>query len=456
MTRTADEAVWSLKGVSGLVGDVILRCEETGILQLYKPFSNYLNESALEAGHKLLLSHFNVQRRHKDDNKDAKDIKVNAPVPVLTIGSRLHGGARATLSTGIVMPALAFGTWKLETTACELAVTRAIESGMRHIDSAQAYGNERWTGAGIRNALDSVPGLTRTDLFIATKLSMESESGGYEETNALIAQQMKDLRVTYLDMYYLHSPFRDQKLLVGSLTAIFEHILEGKIRALGLSNFDAVALDDLYSGAFGTAVQAATRTKDGSNKQRSGLNTEYLARLRPVVLQNKVDLYHTGRQFDNEGNDVRALALKYRLFLMGYSPFSGYPFALMPTWDPVLTMVASSYFATLSEADKAAEAKGGDGMSWAQVCVSDVDIDCSADDGKVQRAALLLQYQFKHLGAGAILRSVSRTSITTALFATSADMIPLSEEAMGALHTVQELIVTPLLKSTEFTFDGTL
>ena len=175
------------------------------------------------------------------------------------------------------MPILAFGTWKLEKELCQRAVLQAIKAGYRHIDSAQAYGNEHYTGNAIVAALRTVPGLKREHLFLATKLSDEGTSGGYSATRALVEQQLQDLGVDYFDLYYLHSPFRSEEKLEGTLVALFEFILEGKINCLGLSNFDAGALEAFYApdGSFVKAANVVATLP--------GIRQDRLTYFRPVV-----------------------------------------------------------------------------------------------------------------------------------------------------------------------------
>ena len=132
-----------------------------------------------------------------------------------TTGSVTGTGAGANttvthrLSNGVHMPVLGLGTWQLDGEACEEAVYEAIKLGYRHIDTAEAYGNEAQVGWAIRRAVDE--GLvTREDLFVATKLSDEVHAG-YEPTRALVKEQLERLQVAYVDLYMLHSPLSSQE-----------------------------------------------------------------------------------------------------------------------------------------------------------------------------------------------------------------------------------------------------
>ena len=154
-----------------------------------------------------------------------------------------------------------------------------------------------------------------------------------------------------------------------------------------------------------------------------------------------MDLYHAGRQFDNEGVDVTAAAKSYKLFVMGYSPFSGYPFALTALRDPVLQVVASSYYSRL----------GGVHSAWQRLCASE-DLGCGGGEGVelTEKAAVLLQYLLRGEGVGVIVRSRSRSKLVSSVFASSSEMAPLLEGELQALRVVQELITNPLFRSNVY------
>ena len=241
---------------------------------------------------------------------------------------------------------------------------------------------------------------------------------------------MEHLSVEYLDLYYLHSPFQDKQRLEGSLTAIFELILEGKIRCFGLSNFDAGSLAAFYTpgGPFVRAVNLMATVQD--------VDKTRLEYLRPVVLQNKLDLYHVGRQFDNVGTaTVMATAKTYKLFLMGYSPFSGYPFALMPTRDPVVKAVTNEYN------EKLHGNRSVENLNNEEATVTELDA-----------AAVLVKHHLQHDQAGTILRSVSLPHLQTCLAAvTNTDQFPLlSATHEELLSMIQELVCNPYLKSAHY------
>ena len=98
-----------------------------------------------------------------------------------------------TLPNGIKIPKLALGTWMIDDEQVGKAVCDAVETGYRHIDTAQAYGNEKGVGAGIRSC-----GIPRGDLFVTTKLAAECKT--YENAKAAIEQSLQDLDMDYVDL----------------------------------------------------------------------------------------------------------------------------------------------------------------------------------------------------------------------------------------------------------------
>ena len=214
------------------------------------------------------------------------------------------------LSNGMLLPAIGLGTWQLNGGECIAAVKTAINLGYRHIDSAQAYGNEREIGIAVEDAIkDGV--LSRNELFLATKLSFDS-SAGYEAAKTLVREQLQALRTNYIDLYMLHSPLADGGLQRETWRAMEDLVDEGVIKALGLSNFDSRNIKDLM---------------------------EY-ARIKPVVLQNKFDIYHIAKQIDDRGDDVLATCEEFGIRLVAYSPLSAYPFAMLPSEDPIVRYIA--------------------------------------------------------------------------------------------------------------------
>lgn len=134
------------------------------------------------------------------------------------------------------MPMLGFGVFQVTDLAeCERSVVDAIEVGYRLIDTAQSYGNEEAVGKAIKRS-----GVPRNDLFITTKLWIQSN--GYEGAKAAFEKSMKKLQLDYLDLYLIHQPYGD---VYGEWRAMQELYKEGKIRAIGVSNFQPDRLMDL-------------------------------------------------------------------------------------------------------------------------------------------------------------------------------------------------------------------
>jgi 2,5-diketo-D-gluconate reductase A len=144
-----------------------------------------------------------------------------------------------TLNNGIPMPMLGFGTNTLNGTKCERCVSEAISVGYRLIDTAKIYGNEESVGAGIKQS-----GIKREKLFITSKLWVDDF--GYETTKKAFETSLNKLGLEYLDLYLIHRPRGDVK---SSWKAMEELYKEGKIRAIGVSNFEHEQLDDLMVDA---------------------------------------------------------------------------------------------------------------------------------------------------------------------------------------------------------------
>jgi 2,5-diketo-D-gluconate reductase A len=140
------------------------------------------------------------------------------------------------LNNGIEMPTLGFGVFQVDDLVeCERSVSDAIDSGYRLIDTAQSYKNETAVGKAIKQS--SVP---REELFITTKLWIQSE--GYKGTKLALEESLKKLQLDYLDLYLIHQPFGD---VYGEWRAMEELYQEGKVRAIGVSNFQPDRLIDL-------------------------------------------------------------------------------------------------------------------------------------------------------------------------------------------------------------------
>ncbi|HWJ68998.1 MAG TPA: aldo/keto reductase [Sphingobium sp.] len=152
-----------------------------------------------------------------------------------------------TLANGVAIPKLGLGTWRISDAETVQIVRDAIEIGYRHIDTAQAYGNEHGVGEGLRAS-----GVARDQVFVTTKLAAECKT--YTEANDRIDASLRELGLDHIDMMLIHSPqpwadFREgNNFFEGNLEAwraLEEAYRSGKIRAIGVSNFERADLDNL-------------------------------------------------------------------------------------------------------------------------------------------------------------------------------------------------------------------
>lgn len=141
-----------------------------------------------------------------------------------------------TLNNGIKMPKVGFGVYQIkDQEQCKQAVLDAIDAGYRLIDTAQSYGNEEAVGKAIKET--SIP---RNELFITTKVWVSNY--GYEKAKASIEESLKKMQLDYIDLVLLHQPFNDY---YGAYKALEDLYKDGKIKAIGVSNFYPDRLVDL-------------------------------------------------------------------------------------------------------------------------------------------------------------------------------------------------------------------
>ncbi len=155
-----------------------------------------------------------------------------------------------TLSNGVKIPKLGLGTWFIEDANAAQAVCDAVEAGYRHIDTAQAYGNEKGIGEGIKKC-----GVAREDLFITTKLAAEAKD--YDSAVAAIEGSLAALDLEYIDMMLIHSPqpwmeygADEDRCFEGNKEAwraLEEAYKAGKLLAIGVSNFLQEDLENILS-----------------------------------------------------------------------------------------------------------------------------------------------------------------------------------------------------------------
>ncbi|MCW6679156.1 aldo/keto reductase [Anaerococcus sp. NML200574] len=139
------------------------------------------------------------------------------------------------LANGVKMPMLGYGVYQIAPEDCERCVLDAIKVGNRLIDTAQAYNNEEAVGNAINKC-----GIPREELFIVTKVWISN--AGYEKAKASIEQSLKKLQTSYIDLLLIHQPFNDY---YGTYRAMEDAYKDGKLRAIGVSNFYPDRLIDL-------------------------------------------------------------------------------------------------------------------------------------------------------------------------------------------------------------------
>ena len=143
---------------------------------------------------------------------------------------------KITLNNGVEMPILGFGVFQVsEPKECEASVSDALRTGYRLIDTAASYMNEKAVGNALRSS-----GVDRQELFVTTKLWVED--AGYEKTLKAFDISLAKLQLDYLDLYLIHQPYGD---VFGSWRAMEELYREGRVRAIGISNFHPDRVMDL-------------------------------------------------------------------------------------------------------------------------------------------------------------------------------------------------------------------
>ena len=143
---------------------------------------------------------------------------------------------QVVLNNGVEMPIFGLGVFQVrDTEECERSVYEAIQTGYRLIDTAASYLNEEAVGNAIKRS-----GVAREELFVTTKLWIQD--AGYERTKKAFEKSLNRLQLGYLDLYLIHQPFGD---VYGSWRAMEELHREGRIRAIGVSNFQPDRIMDL-------------------------------------------------------------------------------------------------------------------------------------------------------------------------------------------------------------------
>ncbi|MCQ2111452.1 MAG: aldo/keto reductase, partial [Bacteroidaceae bacterium] len=146
------------------------------------------------------------------------------------------------LSNNYEIPQIGVGTWTLRDETAINNVKLALQAGFRHIDTAQMYENESEVGQGI-----AISGVPRSEIFLTTKVSTGNMRGGKEVVREAISQSIEKLKTDYLDLLLIHWPVKD--CVRDTWQVMEEFVREGKVRSLGVSNFNRHHLEDLLSYA---------------------------------------------------------------------------------------------------------------------------------------------------------------------------------------------------------------
>lgn len=201
------------------------------------------------------------------------------------------------LRNQVTIPLLGFGVFQITDAAmCEQAVTEALKTGYRLLDTAACYGNERAVGNAVRNS-----GIRREDVFLVSKVWIQD--AGYEQTKCSFYKSLENLQTDYLDLYLVHMPYGDYH---GSWRAMEELYEEGRIKAIGVCNFLPDRLTDLILSH----------------------------RIAPMV--NQIELHPFCQQME-----LRNLMTQYQIQPMAWAPFAEGQNQIFT--NPLLTEIGQTY-----------------------------------------------------------------------------------------------------------------
>jgi methylglyoxal/glyoxal reductase len=205
-----------------------------------------------------------------------------------------------TLNNGVAMPWFGLGVFKVEEgEELETAVAAAIRNGYRSIDTASIYGNEQGVGKGIRQGLEAT-GLKREDIFVTSKAW--TSDLGYEETKAAFELSLSKLGLDYLDLYLIHWPKEGK--FKAAWKAMEELYKAGKIKAIGVSNFQAHHLEELLADA--EVVPAVNQVE--LHPRLSQVEVREYCKQKGIQVEAWSPLMQ-GQLLDNE--ELRAIGAKY-------------------------------------------------------------------------------------------------------------------------------------------------
>lgn len=209
---------------------------------------------------------------------------------------------QVTFYNGVKMPIVGYGVYQVSKEECERCVLDALAVGYRSIDTAQSYFNEEQVGNAIVKS-----GVPRKDIFLTTKVWIEHY--GYEEAKKAVLESMRKLQTEYLDLVLLHQPFSDY---YGAYRALEDLYGEGKLRAIGVSNFYPDRLVDIAS----------------------------FSRIKPMVNQVETHPFH-------QQTEVKKWMDKYGIQMEAWAPFGEGRGGLFE--NPVLAQLAEKYNKTTAQ-----------------------------------------------------------------------------------------------------------
>ena len=214
-----------------------------------------------------------------------------------------------TLSNGVNIPKVAFGTWQIQGEDAYNSTVYAIKAGYIHIDTALAYGNEKEIGKALKDL-----NVKREEIFITSKLPAEIK--GYEEAKNAFNTTITNLGIEYLDLYLIHAPlpwsemwggqYRYEKENLASWCAMEELYNEGKIRSIGVSNFNCYDLDNIINNS--KIVPMVNQVYCCPGSRRFDLE-EYCHKYN--ILIEAYSPFATGRIF--KSTELKEIAAKYNV-----------------------------------------------------------------------------------------------------------------------------------------------
>ncbi|MCB9793635.1 MAG: aldo/keto reductase [Alphaproteobacteria bacterium] len=226
-----------------------------------------------------------------------------------------------TLSNGVKIPKLGLGTWMIPDDAVEQAVVEAVALGYRHVDTAQAYGNEAGVGRGVRAA-----GLPREQIFVTSKLAAEIKD--YEAASRAIDGSLQALGLDHVDLMLIHSPQpwmqfgAPDRFVEGNREAwraLEDAYKAGKLRAIGVSNFERVDLDALITACSVTPMVNQVLAHISNTPEELIRYSQYLGMLveaySPIAHGELLKNDAVAQMAERYGVSVPRLSIRYTLQL---------------------------------------------------------------------------------------------------------------------------------------------